>query len=200
MSSLFTTHKIDLHLKNADVTYYPNFIDIEKANKYFEILLKNTPWQQDIITVYGKTYKQPRLTALFASNNKPYSYSNITMQPYKFTAELLEIKVAIEKICNVNFTTCLLNLYRYGSDSNGWHSDNEPELGKNPIIASISLGEERFFHFKHKKDKALKQKILLQHGSLLLMKGETQHNWLHQLPKTTKNIGKRINLTFRIIL
>jgi alkylated DNA repair dioxygenase AlkB len=199
MSSLFTTHKIDLDLKDGDATYYPNFIDVEKANKYFKILLKSTPWQQDIITVYGNTYKQPRLTALFGSNNKPYSYSNITMQPHKFTPELLEIKNAIEKICNVNFTTCLLNLYRYGSDSNGWHSDNEPELGKNPIIASISLGEERFFHFKNKNDKSLKQKILLQHGSLLLMKGDTQHNWLHQLPKTTKNIGERINLTFRII-
>ena len=93
----------------------------------------------------------------------------------------------------------MLNLYRNGKDSNGWHSDDEKALGNNPIIASISLGEERFFHFRHKKNKDLKQKILLGHGSLLVMKGSTQHHWQHQIPKTAKEIGERINLTFRII-
>ena len=97
-------------------------------------------------------------------------------------------------------TTVLLNCYRDGKDSNGWHADNEKELGKNPVIASISLGQERFFHLKHRSIKSQRHKILLEHGSLLLMKGETQHHWLHQIPKTTQKIGERINLTFRIIL
>jgi alkylated DNA repair dioxygenase AlkB len=90
-------------------------------------------------------------------------------------------------------------LYRNGSDSNGWHADNEKELGKNPVIASVTLGQERYFHLKHKNDPRLKHKILLEHGSLLLMQGETQHHWLHQIPKTTRPIGQRINLTFRVI-
>jgi alkylated DNA repair dioxygenase AlkB len=121
------------------------------------------------------------------------------MQPKPFSKSLLEIKEKIDEISQVVFTSCLANLYRYGADSNGWHSDNEKELGENPIIASISFGEERYFHFKHRTKKTLKHKIKLQHGSLLLMKGSTQNHWLHQIPKTKKDIGKRINLTFRNI-
>jgi alkylated DNA repair dioxygenase AlkB len=100
---------------------------------------------------------------------------------------------------DVRFTSCLLNLYRNGRDSNGWHADDEKTLGKNPIIASISLGQERYFHLKHKLKKDLKQKLLLEHGSLLLMKGETQHCWYHQVPKTAKTVQERINITFRVI-
>ena len=112
---------------------------------------------------------------------------------------LLEIKHKIEEIDNVEFNSCLLNLYRNGKDSNGWHADDEKELGQNPIIGSISLGQERPFYLRYKKDTKLKHKIVLGHGSLLLMKGVTQHHWQHQIPKTTKPIGERINLTFRII-
>lgn len=121
------------------------------------------------------------------------------MQPHKFSRELLDIKEKIEFKTKANFTTCLLNLYRHGNDSNGWHADNEKELGLNPIIASVTLGQERYFHLKHRNRKDLKHKILLEHGSLLLMKGETQHHWLHQIPKTAKAIQERINLTYRII-
>ena len=190
---------INLNLPDSDIIYYPKFLNYGEASEYFEVIKKNTPWQQDNITVYGKKYAQPRLTALFGNNGKPYSYSNITMQPHEFTEELLAIGSRIETITNINFTTCLLNLYRDGKDSNGWHADNEKELGQNPIIASVTLGQERFFHLKHRTNKNLKSKILLQHGSLLVMKGETQHQWLHQIPKTAKPIGERINLTFRII-
>ncbi|SMC78229.1 alpha-ketoglutarate-dependent dioxygenase AlkB family protein [Cellulophaga tyrosinoxydans] len=190
---------INLNLPDSDIIYYPKFLNDGEASEYFEVIKKNTPWQQDNITVYGKKYAQPRLTALFGNNGKPYSYSNITMQPHEFTEELLAIGSRIETITNINFTTCLLNLYRDGKDSNGWHADNEKELGKNPIIASVTLGQERFFHLKHRTNKNLKSKILLQHGSLLVMQGETQHQWLHQIPKTAKPIGERINLTFRII-
>lgn len=186
-------------MPNADVTYYPNFIESLEATAYFTSIKANTSWQQDDIKVFGKIHPQPRLTALFATNERPYSYSNITMNPQKFSLELLHIKKAVETIAQIKFTTCLLNLYRDGKDSNGWHADDEKELGTNPVIASVSLGQERFFHLRHRHDKNLKTKILLQHGSLLLMQGATQHFWQHQIPKTAKPIGERINLTFRII-
>lgn len=192
--------KIDLNLPDSNITYHPEFFNHEKANWYFNRLLETIPWQQDNITVFGKTYKQPRLTALFANNQKPYTYSNITMYPLVFTNYLINIKTKIEQEIQNNFTTCLLNLYRDGNDSNGWHADNEHELGKNPIIASVSLGAERLFKLKHKTNKNLKKDVVLEHGSLLLMSGKTQHNWLHQVPKTKKIVGKRINLTFRIII
>ena len=191
--------KIDLNLPNSSIVYYPEFFNAEKSNIYFKSLLESIKWQQDDITVFGKTHKQPRLTALYANNNEPYSYSNITMIPHIFSKELLDIKSKVETIVNTNFTTCLLNLYRTGQDSNGWHADNEKELGKNPIIVSVSFGAERLFKLKHRQDKTLKKDLILENGSLLIMKGETQHHWLHQIPKTKKEVGKRINLTFRII-
>ncbi|WP_010181147.1 alpha-ketoglutarate-dependent dioxygenase AlkB family protein [Aquimarina agarilytica] len=178
---------------------YPNFLSPEKAQYIFNDLLTTTTWQQDTIRVYGKTHPQPRLTHLFANNNSPYSYSNITMQPTTFTPSLLELKQKVELLTTKKFTTCLANLYRDGQDSNGWHADNEKELGSQPIIASVSLGASRWFHLKHRSDKTLKHKIELTHGSLLLMQGNTQKHWLHQIPKTKKLVGKRINLTFRII-
>ncbi len=193
------TEPIKLPLPEADITYYPGFLNTLQGDYFMRVLLEKTPWQQDDITVFGKTYPQPRLTALYGINKKPYSYSNITMHPLLFTKDLSEIKHLIEKLTNTKFTSCLLNLYRDGKDSNGWHADNEPELGKNPVIASLSLGEERWFHLKHRSNKELKTKLLLQHGSLLIMKGETQHNWLHQIAKTKKQLTPRINLTFRII-
>lgn len=190
---------INLNLKDGEVTYYPNFFNTNEANLYLDILSKKLDWKQDDITIFGKTYLQPRLTAFYAENLNTYKYSNITMKPHSFKDELLEIKEKIETKLRIKFTSCLANLYRDGKDSNGWHADDEKELGKNPTIASVSFGAERIFHFKHKKDSALKSKLVLEHGSLLLMQGATQHNWLHQIPKTKKQIGKRINLTFRII-
>jgi len=198
MASLFP-EEFHLNLPDSDILYIPNFISTDKATTYFKILREKSSWQQDQIKVFGKTYDQPRLTALYANNNKPYSYSNITMTPELFTDTLLEIKDNVEKIAGVSFSTCLLNLYRNGTDSNGWHADNEKELGVNPVIASVTLGQERYFHLKHRTNKNLKHKILLEHGSLLLMRGTTQHHWLHQIPKTAKPIQERINLTFRII-
>ena len=186
-------------LKDAKISYDEHFLSHNEASTYFDVLRKETDWQQDRIKVFGKEYDQPRLTALFANNKNPYTYSNITMHPTPFSPVLLEIKSKIEKTLNQTFTTCLLNLYRNGQDSNGWHADNEKELGKNPIIASVSLGADRFFHMKHRTDKTQKLKLNLTHGSLLVMSGPTQHHWLHQIPKTKKNIGERINLTFRII-
>ncbi len=190
---------LDLNLPDSKILYYPNFLAPSEATNYFHTLKKIIPWQQEDIKVFGKRYPQPRLTALYANNGKSYSYSNLTIEPHEFTKELLLIKNKADIIAETVFTTCLLNLYRNGKDSNGWHADDEKELGKNPVIASITLGQERFFHLKHKANKHLRHKIALEHGSLLLMKGETQHHWLHQIPKTSKPISERINLTFRVI-
>lgn len=199
MSTLFPQEKIVFDLPNAEIEYHPNFFDTEKATLLFEKLYQETPWQQDEIKVFNKIHPQPRLTALYGNEGKPYSYSNIVMHPHKWNSVIMYIKNEVETICHENFTTVLLNLYRDGKDSNGWHADNEKELGKNPVIASVSLGAERQFHLQHNTIKEANIKLSLEHGSLLLMKGETQHFWKHQIPKTAKMVGPRINLTFRII-
>ena len=191
--------KIDLAIPDADVYYYPNFISPERATKIFNTLLKKTNWQQDDIIVFGKTYPQPRLTALFGENSNPYSYSGITMHPTPFPEILIPLKREVEKLTGKKFTTCLANLYRNGQDSNGWHADNEKELGKEPVIASVSFGATRAFHLKHRSRKELKRKIELTNGSLLVMQGTTQTYWLHQIPKTKKPVSERINLTFRVV-
>ncbi|MDR6301158.1 alpha-ketoglutarate-dependent dioxygenase AlkB family protein [Mesonia maritima] len=197
MSDLFA-RKIEMEY--AEVFHYPEFFSKKEADNYFKNLQKNIPWQQDTIKVFGKTHLQPRLTAFFASNNLNYSYSNITMKPHHFSEKLKEIKHKIETETQHYFTSCLANLYRDGKDSNGWHADDEKELGKNPVIASVSFGTERVFKFRKKEDHKIQHKMILEHGSLLIMKGETQHFWQHQIPKTQKKIGERINLTFRNII
>lgn len=192
-------NKKKIKIKDGELYYDRFFFSNIEANKYFNLLKKEIQWRQDNIKIFGKIYPQPRLTALYANNNKSYSYSNIQMQPITFTPTLFDIKSKIEKRLNSQFTSCLLNLYRNGQDSNGWHADNEKELGLNPVIASLSLGAERVFHMKHRNDKKEKLKINLTNGSLLVMRGKTQHHWLHQIPKTRKKVEERINLTFRII-
>ncbi|MCW5520260.1 alpha-ketoglutarate-dependent dioxygenase AlkB [Aureitalea sp. L0-47] len=192
-------NEIVLPLRDAEVSYFPNFISSEVADQYFEHLLNETDWQQDDIKIFGKVYAQPRLTALYGESGKPYSYSGITMHPKPFPPILSEIKQKVEAVSKVNFTTVLLNLYRDGNDSNGWHSDDEKELGTNPVIASLSLGTKRKFHLRHKTETSLKSSLELEHGSLLLMKGSTQHFWKHQLPKSKRIHDPRINLTFRVI-
>jgi alkylated DNA repair dioxygenase AlkB len=199
MDSLFQSEPIVLHLQDAEIIYFPHFFDKKEADAIFTQLVKDIPWQQDDIQVFGKIHPQPRLTALFGNEGKPYSYSNIKMQPYPWTLFLQKIKSYVESVSDTNFTTVLLNQYRDGKDSNGWHADNEKELGSNPVIASVSFGSERIFQLKHNSISGLKQNIILEHGSLLLMKGTTQHFWKHQIPKTSKPIGPRINLTFRVI-
>ncbi|MFC7774013.1 alpha-ketoglutarate-dependent dioxygenase AlkB family protein [Flavobacterium sp. GCM10027622] len=196
--SLFPDEKIVFNLPDAEIEYFPHFLDRSVANDLFQKVLQETPWQQDDIIVFGKTHPQPRLTCLYGNEGKPYGYSNIVMNPHQWTPTMMYIKEEVEKTADVNFTTVLANYYRDGQDSNGWHADNEKELGRNPIIASVSFGTERTFQLKH-NTKDIKQQIVLQHGSLLIMKGSTQHFWKHQIPKTKKEIGPRINLTFRII-
>ena len=202
MKSLFkaASEPVFLNLPDAEIIYYPQFFDKEQADIIFAELIEEIPWQQDEIRVYGQIHPQPRLTALFGNEGKSYSYSNITMHPHPWNLLLQKLKMEIENIAAVNFTTVLLNQYRDGKDSNGWHADNEKELGINPVIASLSFGAERTFQLKHNFEKDQKKSIILEHGSLLLMKGTTQHFWKHQIPKTAKPIGPRINATFRVII
>ena len=187
------------HLPDAEIRYIPHFLPVSLANTYFDDLFHHIPWRQDPITVFGKTHLQPRLTSLHAHTLDSYSYSGIVMTPQPMTQTLQCIENRIYQLCDESFTTVLLNLYRDGKDSNGWHADDEAELGKNPVIASLSLGAPRFFHLRHNQDPKQRYKLLLEHGSLLLMGGETQHHWKHQVAKTAKKVGPRINLTFRKI-
>ena len=196
---MVNTEKIKLDLPDAEVWYYPKFFTISQSQHYFQQLLEEINWRNDKIRIFGKWLEQPRLTALYATNKNPYSYSGLTLTPAIYTPTLYEIRNTIKHKTGLNFESCLLNLYRNGQDSNGWHADDEKELGTNPVIASVSFGEERIFHFRHKAEKQLKRKILLENGSLLLMKGSTQHFWKHQLPKSKRVLNPRINLTFRNI-
>ena len=199
MASLFVSEPIVLNLPDAEIIYYTHFFNKKEADVIFEQLANEVPWQQDDIRVFGKIHPQPRLTALFGNEGKSYSYSNIKMHPHLWNPLLQKIKSYVESVTNTNFTTVLLNQYRDGKDSNGWHADDEKELGINPIIASLSFGAERTFQLKHNFDKTQKKSIILEHGSLLVMQGTTQNFWKHQIPKTSKAIGSRINLTFRVI-
>ncbi|WP_026915436.1 alpha-ketoglutarate-dependent dioxygenase AlkB family protein [Christiangramia portivictoriae] len=188
-----------IDLQNASLLYDEQFLSERFADELFDRLMEYRGWRQDHIKMFGKEILQPRLTALFSNNDRAYTYSGLTMHPEIFPKYLLEVKERCEKKLEQSFNACLANLYRDGQDSMGWHADDEKELGTNPVIASISIGEPRIFHLKHRSVKGLIYKKRLQHGSLLVMKGETQQFWKHQLPKTKKQIGSRINLTFRRI-
>ncbi len=185
--------------KDGEVFYLPDFFTKEENKRYYNALLQKIEWQQDKIKLFGKTHDVPRLTALYGNADKPYTYSSITMKSTAWLPELLEIKNKIEEVVKSDFTTVLLNLYRTGKDSMGWHSDDEKELGLNPLIVSVSFGATRIFKLQHNNDKSLRQSLELTDGSLLLMQGQTQHFWKHAIPKTSKITEPRINLTFRVI-
>lgn len=185
-------------IKDGEYIYIQNFFNKNKSNSFFQSLLKSIEWKQEEMNMYGRVVKFPRLTAWYGDNDKPYSFSGITLNPHEWNNDLLEIKKAIEPKCNVVFNSVLLNQYRDGNDSISWHTDAEKELGENPIIASVNFGATRKFQLRHKETKE-KIELELNHGSLLVMQGALQHHWQHQVPKTKKKVGNRINLTFRII-
>ena len=199
--SLFTEDTIQFDLPDAELHYRPQFFPKPTADRLLQELIEKIEWTQNKIRFYGKESLVPRLEAWYGDHGKSYAYSGIQMNPKPWTKELVEIKEAIEKEAGVPFNSVLINYYRDGKDRVAWHSDDEKELGQNPIIGSVSLGAERKFKLRHKKYKenGLKAEIMLQHGSFLLMKGPTQHHWMHEIPRTAKPIGPRINLTFRII-
>ena len=188
-------------LPDADVTLYPSLFEIAESDRLFQELLTKTEWRHDAIQIYGRQIPLPRLTAWYGDEGASYTYSGIEMNPAPWTAALLSIKDRIEAAAGVSFNSVLLNLYRDGRDGVAWHQDNERELGKNPVIGSVSFGETRTFQLRHRSRKDLGiVNIDLSHGSFLLMKGTTQHFWRHRLPKTPRVLKPRMNLTFRRIV
>jgi len=185
-------------LENGEFIFYPNFFSDTESNMFFQSLRQDINWKQESMNMYGKKVNFPRLTAWYGENDKAYSFSGITLKPLQWTSELMLIKNKIEEIAKVKFNSVLLNLYRDGNDSISWHTDAEPELGTNPTIASVNFGATRTFQLKHIKSKK-NLDIQLSDGSLLVMQGQLQHFWQHQVPKTKMKIGERINLTFRVI-
>jgi len=185
-------------IPNGEYVYYTNFFTKDESDLLLKKLRETILWKQESMNMYGKKIDFPRLTAWYGNNDKPYSFSGITLQPLPWTNEILEIKSKIETIAETVFNSVLLNLYRDGNDSISWHTDAEKELGVNPVIASVNFGATRKFQLRHVKKKD-KLEIELTHGSLLIMQGELQHYWQHQVPKTSKPVGERINLTFRVI-
>lgn len=188
-----------INLANAELVYFPEFYTTEQSDLLYNDLMQSISWKQEKIKLFGREILQPRLTAFFGKPDKTYTYSGLEMQPESFSRTLKEIKRKCAFHTNTSFNACLANLYRDGNDSMGWHADDEKELGPGPVIASLSFGAERMFHLKHTKEPTARYKIRLQHGSLLVMQGQTQEFWKHQLPKTRKNVSPRINLTFRKI-
>lgn len=198
---LFTNNPIPENLPNADIQYISDFFSKKKSDQMLKTLIQNIKWRQNTIQFYGKRSLVPRLEAWYGDVGKSYSYSGIQMNPTPWSEELLEIKQAIEKHTNSPFNSVLINYYRDGKDRVAWHSDDEKELGRNPVIGSISFGAERKFKLRHKEYQrnGCRVEMKLEHGSLLLMKGETQHHWVHEIPRTALAIAPRINLTFRSI-
>lgn len=189
---------IQLSMADADVHYYPSFLPADQAQHYLNVLTQTIKWREEHIQLYGKRFKVPRLQAWYGDNEAIYRYSNLRLLPHPWTEALLKLKSLCEQKTAHVFNSVLANLYRDGQDSMGMHADNEPELGKLPCIASLSLGQQRNLIFLHK---LTKQKIVLPlaSGSLLVMRGETQDCWQHGITKTKRLLQPRINLTFRTI-
>ncbi len=185
--------------KDGTVNYYGKIFSLADANRYLNNLLSSIEWKNDEAIIFGKKIITKRKVAWYADTNLEYTYSNITKRALPFTKELVELKSIIELKTGEQFNSCLLNLYHTGDEGMAWHSDAEKDLKKNGAIGSLSFGAERKFSFKHKETKETVS-IILEHGSLLVMKDDTQTNWLHRLPPTKKTKSPRINLTFRTIV
>lgn len=181
------------------VCYHGKVISGPKADGYFKALWDTVAWKNDEAVLFGKKIVTKRKVAWYGDRPYTYTYSNVSKEALPWTKELREIKAIAEEASQETFNSCLLNLYHSGEEGMAWHSDGEKDLKKHSAIASISLGAERKFAFKHKESKDTVS-LYLEHGSLLLMKGPTQDHWLHRLPPTKKVLAPRINLTFRYIV
>jgi len=178
------------------VIYHPMAFSPKEIKEYFECLSAEITWQKDVVKLFGKTYITDRKVAWYAEKPFIYRYSGQSKKALAFTQTLMDIKLRVEKLTGSEYNACLLNFYHNGSEGMGWHSDNEKSISPNSSIASVSLGALRKFKFKHKTH-GHKIDLVLDSGSVLDMRGETQEFWLHALPKNTKLKGERINLTFR---
>ncbi|WP_338442541.1 alpha-ketoglutarate-dependent dioxygenase AlkB [Synechococcus elongatus IITB4] len=186
-------------LSGGEVVYYPGLFAAE-AQQWFSVLNETIEWRQDCIQLFGKSVPIPRENAWYGDPGRAYTYSGNPMTPLAWTPELQMIRQRVEEKAGERYNSVLLNRYRHGQDSVDWHADNEPELKPRQAIASVSLGASRKFRLKHRYDRELpKLEFLLKAGDLLIMRGATQENWLHQVPKTRQPVEPRINLTFRVI-
>lgn len=197
-----STQPETIHLDNGELLFYPQWLPSAKADLYFSSLLRQVAWEQSIITIAGKQIKIPRLNAWYGDENSHYQYSGADFAPLAWIRPLDVLRAKLHTTLNRGFNSALVNLYRDGNDSVAWHADNERELGQNPVIASISLGQERRFLLKPKNKSLSRSKnhrveLILPHGSLLVMQGATQHYWHHSIPKSAVIKEPRINLTFR---
>jgi|TARA_B110000483_G_scaffold235407_1_gene306892 alkylated DNA repair dioxygenase AlkB len=195
---LFNTTKNILPF-DGEVNYYGRVLNNESSQAYFDMLLNDIQWENDKAIIFGKLILTKRKVAWYGDLPYEYTYSKTTKLALPWTKELLELKELVEKKSGENYNSCLLNLYQTGEEGMAWHSDAEPDLQKDGAVGSISLGAERKFSFKHKNTKQ-SVSIVLERGSLLVMKGKTQNHWLHRLPPTKKVKSPRINLTFRTIV
>lgn len=184
---------------DGEVNYYGKLFSPVEADHYLEQLLNGIEWKNDEAIIFGKLITTKRKVAWYADEVFEYTYSNITKTALPWTKDLLTLKTIAEEKTGETFNSCLLNLYHSGEEGMAWHSDAEKDLKKNGAIASLSFGAQRKFSFKHKQTKE-SVSLVLEHGSLLVMKGSTQTHWLHRLPPTKKTTKPRVNLTFRTIL
>jgi alkylated DNA repair dioxygenase AlkB len=177
----------------------PDFLSESEADEFFLNLHSETPWEQNSIKLFGKEIAEPRLSTWHAAADLPYRYSGVPRSPHPWNEPLTALRTACEAHTSHTFNGALLNLYRTGQDAMGWHSDDEAVNGPNPVIASISLGAERRFDFRHKQTREMVS-VVLPHGSLIVMSGACQTYWLHRIAKTTRQLQPRINVTFRRLI
>ena len=196
---MFPKQETTLLPHDGTVIYYGQIMARQQADYYLEALLNNVAWKQDEAVIFGRHILTKRKVAWYGDHEFEYTYSNITKQALPWTKELLELKAIAEQETGETYNSCLLNLYHNGDEGMAWHSDGEKDLKKNGAIGSMSFGAERKFSFKHKRSKETVS-LLLEHGSVLVMKDDTQTNWLHRLPPTKKIMTPRVNLTFRTII
>jgi alkylated DNA repair dioxygenase AlkB len=186
-------------LADAELDYQPGWVDAAVADAWLAALVDETPWQQPELFIHGRYHRVPRLTAWYGEPEARYRYSGKLHQPLPWTPLLDEIRRQIVKAVGQPLNAVLLNYYRDGQDSMGWHSDAEAELGRNPLIASLNLGGSRRFDLRRVGSTRIGHSLTLEHGSLLVMRGPTQHHWQHQVAKTRQPCAPRLNLTFRLI-
>lgn len=183
-----------------DVVYFERFLEPDAADRYFIELRETVSWMQQAITIFGKPQAMPRLTAWHGDPDAVYTYSGLRNVPVPWNVPLTDLRKRVEQAAGVRFNSVLLNRYRSGADGMGWHADDEPELGAEPVIASLSLGAPRLFVMRTKVEKKRSLELRLGHGSLLIMRGASQQNFQHAVPKEKRLHGERINLTFRAVL
>jgi alkylated DNA repair dioxygenase AlkB len=188
-----------IELPDADVRLWSHAFGATEAGLLQSALREQIDWQQEEIVLFGRRHRVPRLVAWHGDPGTAYSYSGTAHEPSPWTPVLTAIRQRIEALTGHSFNSVLLNLYRNGSDGMGWHADDEPELGRNPVIASVSLGATRGFKLRHRRRRDPVTTLELTHGSLLLMAGNTQHAYVHAVPKTAVASGERINLTYRCV-